>query len=151
MTDITAFLVARLDEDATMAHAASAFYDDADENGVSWDGHEGESQNGSMHFWPAPHLGVIYDVASGRHINRHDPARVLSEVAAKRALLAEHVQVRHAPVVEWSSPMYGCTVCDAGCQCYPGVNGSGTEGCNTVRIMAAVYAEHPDYKEEWRA
>jgi len=133
MTDITAFLAARLDEDEAAVHEAAAFYDDADENGVSWRGHEGENQNGSTHFWLVPHLGVIYDPASGRHIVRHDPARVLAEVKAKRAILARH-STGTGSLREFGG--WYCEVCD--------------DGCAEVPVLAAVYADHPDYDPAWR-
>lgn len=52
------------------------------------------------------------------------PARVLREVAAKRALLAAY---EDAP--EFSDPWIGL---DA-----------------AVRICAAVWSDHPDYRQEW--
>jgi hypothetical protein len=53
------------------------------------------------------------------HIARHDPARVLADVEAKRR------------IVEWDveQPV------DRG----------------VLNILASVYADHPDFREEWRA
>lgn len=54
------------------------------------------------------------------HIARHDPARVLAECQAKRRIVAPWV---------------------------------GTVTENEARVLlalAAVYADHPDYSEEWR-
>lgn len=58
----------------------------------------------------------------------HDPARVLAECAAKRAIIAEH-----API----------DVCDAHDANYE------TTTCDTLRALAAVYKDHPDYQQEW--
>ncbi|MEU0941094.1 DUF6221 family protein [Embleya sp. NPDC005971] len=81
-----------------------------------------------------------------RHIARYDPARGLRDVAARRAILAEH---RHLP-------MDGCA------QCADGVRSIGTASrvewivnraewpCPTVRHLATVYDDHPDYQEAWR-
>jgi hypothetical protein len=53
------------------------------------------------------------------HIARHDPARVLADVEAKRR------------IVEWDAEQ----PVDRG----------------VLNILASVYADHPDYREEWRA
>jgi hypothetical protein len=68
--------------------------------------------------------------AMAGHIARHDPARVLADVAAKRAIAALH------PDSGWNSE------CQAGC----------IEGwpCRTLLYLAAPYADHPDYDEAWR-
>lgn len=76
------------------------------------------------------------------HIVRHDPARVLREVEAKRALLK-----RHAPRERGD----GCVVCDDGndsCGCLSGPHWS--YPCDTVKILALPYVDHPEYREEWR-
>lgn len=79
------------------------------------------------------HLGM--DRLNGwdaRHIARHDPARVLREVEAKRRILELHV--------------FGERVCD---QCS---NDWHTEmrPCLTLRALALPFADHPDYREEWK-
>jgi Family of unknown function (DUF6221) len=68
------------------------------------------------------------------------PARVLREVAAKRAILGEH---RPEP----DGGGYYCTCCedhrdDADYIEWP---------CPTVRALAAVYADRPGWREEWTA
>lgn len=149
MIDIVGFLTARLDEDQAAAHAAAAFYDDADENGVSWSGHEGENQNGFMNFWLVPHLGVIYDPASGQHIVRHDPARVLAEVAAKRRVLARHCPADPRPM--WSSPAWRnvCACIGCGLERDGDWNTEDINDCPELRDLAAVYADHPDFDPAW--
>jgi len=72
--------------------------------------------------------------ATTRHIARHDPARVLRDVAAKRRLLAVH----RPYVVEPDQACLGC----AGDNVW--------ERCPVLRALAAVYDDHPDYREEWR-
>ncbi|WP_150112998.1 DUF6221 family protein [Streptomyces violaceusniger] len=59
------------------------------------------------------------------HIIRHDPARVLAEVEAKRVLVDEFE--RCGPNNPRHSVLHF-----------------------TVRVLAAVYDGHPDYREEWR-
>ena len=64
MTDITAFLAARLDEDEAAVHEAAAFYDDADENGVSWRGPIGNGVDA------AKQEGQRGDICTARHCPR---------------------------------------------------------------------------------
>lgn len=58
------------------------------------------------------------------------PARVLAECAAKRKIITEH------------SPVDPCDAHDAEFK---------TVTCDTIRTLAAVYKDHPDYQEEWAA
>lgn len=68
--------------------------------------------------------GLYCAASDAAHIARHDPARVLADVAAKRAMLP-HLIVEGHPL----------TYCDR---------------CQVLRHMAAVYAEHSGYRPEWR-
>ncbi len=64
----------------------------------------------------------------GEHIARHDPARVLAECAAKRAVVA----------LAWAygdGPEHPRTLALA---------------ADTLRHLATAYADHPDYDERWR-
>jgi len=136
--DITEFLTACLEEEAAMARAAAAFYDDADQDGVSWEGHAGTDLNGYTRFWIAPHLGAVNDVASGLHINRHDPAHVLREVAAKRRVLERHHD-------DDGDGCYGCGFGNDEERMVKDVN-----DCPELRDMASIYDDRPGYKEEWK-
>lgn len=70
----------------------------------------------------------------GAHIVRHDPARVLAECAAKRAIVelcARHLygelgvpKIKDSEWMRWGDPI--------------------------LFALAAVYADHPDYQQEWR-
>lgn len=75
------------------------------------------------------------------HIVRHDPARVLRDVEAQRALLelhhAELIEVVNADHEERSGDW--CAECDG--ETFP---------CRTLRLLASAYADHPDYNEAWR-
>jgi Family of unknown function (DUF6221) len=57
------------------------------------------------------------------------PARVLAECKAKRAIVGRHQQYE------------GNGICEE-CRHY--------DPCDTLRFLAAVYADHPDYREEWK-
>ena len=73
--------------------------------------------------------GSAPDDSKAEHIVRHDPARVLREVAAKRAIMAEH-GIDQDP-------------CDAHDAMYESVP------CDVILNLAAIYLDHPDYQAEW--
>jgi hypothetical protein len=87
----------------------------------------------------------VYDA---EHIARHGPARVLREVAAKRQIMLIH---RRPPVGLWSSePFEDC--CD-GCGYSGEFNAPNVRhigDCPELRALAAVYADQPGFREEWR-
>ena len=60
-------------------------------------------------------------------------ARALREAAAKRSLLALH----------WPAPRPSPRPPDCA-ECRPPV-----WPCDTLRALAAVYSDHPDYRQEW--
>lgn len=78
--------------------------------------------------------------------------RLLADCKAKRQILALHYRLDGAApeTFPYIDDSYGqqrvvwppCAVCDEGSPKRP--------YCDTVRILAAVYADHPDYREEWR-
>jgi hypothetical protein len=81
MDDLAAFIAARLDEDEAEARVLG---------GSEWD---------AQHFrdgdWAIRGTGMgpraiadAWKPETARHVARHDPARVLREVAAKRAMVA---------------------------------------------------------------
>lgn len=105
--DITEFVKARLDEDEWIAQGAAR----------TDDGRDGR--------WLPAHFGADgFDARVDDHIAHHDPARVLLEVAAKRAILA---------------------LADTG----EGYAYSVAMECVVVQL-AAVYSDHLDYRVEWR-
>jgi len=67
------------------------------------------------------------------HIARHDPARVLREVEAKRKLVDIHGSGNHDCPGAWVG------YCD-----------DPDEPCPTLRLLVSVYATHPDYRPEWQ-
>ena len=76
------------------------------------------------------------DHANAEHVTRHDPARVLREVEAGRALLRRHEEDRHVPGQ--------CS------NCFDAFGQHLAWPCPTIRIIAAVYSDNPDYDEAWR-
>lgn len=68
------------------------------------------------------------------HMGRHDPARVLAECDAKRYIVDIH------------SGWHTCPDEDA----VEDDDATEPAPCLTLRILAAVYAGHPDYRQDWR-
>ena len=117
--DITEFVKARLDEDEAAAKAALE---------SEWFAHVTEFASAN-HYDTFGDLAVEYwqwfpGEADGVHVAHHDPARVLREVAAKRAILA----------LADAGEGYAYSVAME----------------RVVVQLAAVYSDHPDYRAEWR-
>ena len=139
---LTDFLLARIAEDEDVARAAitqdtqeRTYYDGRTETLIDtgiW--HAGSSSYDECRVEGT--FMVIYDEGGhspeqATHIARHDPARVLAECEAKRQIVELHAEVEKAGA--------SCAVC---WEDYP---------CPTLRILTSVYADHPDFREEWRA
>ncbi len=145
MTDITQFLTARLDDDEAYAREAST---------------DGTGQ------WRNPSTGVIdFEIADfglqafddGRiaaHIARHDPARVLAEVAAKRERLRLYIKAKEALAEVLKNPPPEETPTNMNSYRRERRNIERTAQRFTafatcVQLDAQVYADHPDYNPEW--
>ncbi|MBX9425412.1 DUF6221 family protein [Streptomyces lateritius] len=133
MDDLIAFLRARLDEDERTAR------------GVLWDG------SGNTLKWDLPFSATVQvgsevfttdDSAVADHIARHDPARVLAEVDAKRRALEqfEYWNQRMAQEV-LHPPRYP----------QPGLDlGLLLDALNPILMdFARPYVDHPDFKAWW--
>jgi hypothetical protein len=111
------FLRERLDEDEQVASMA------AGPIGHRWQ----PNPAGGLSGRDGPMRVHLEDRQCLPHIARHDPARVLADVAAKRRIMLEH-----------SPSSQGICECSAP---WP---------CPTLRALAAVYADHPDYDPAWQ-
>jgi hypothetical protein len=145
--DLERFLNARLDEDEQAARAAS--------KSASAQWHVDEEYGETVLWWP-PEFHTPFEEdrrwrgqtieSSGSsiapHIARHDPARVLADVAAKRRIIDEHPNTNDGD----------CGTCVDGHWGYPVHGGSSPKRwpCTTLRLLALPYAGHPDYREEWQ-
>lgn len=116
--DLVAFLRGRLDDDEAAARGC--------ESPPPWSA----ATHGSDSWIVTDADGdpLIYDegtpsLAEAAHIARHDPARVLREVEAKRAIV-EHAEF-------WSEN-------DQDAMAW------------VLRALAAVYSDHPDYQPGWK-
>lgn len=147
MTNILEFLNARLDDDeriAVEATGANWHWDttdatDSDDDQGPWLVSDKlceytESHTGLTKTYPEKVLstwvtgawgGLNVDDTDKDHMARHDPARVLRDVAAKRAVIDALMEIPDGK--------------DAGLR----VLGK------TIPAMAAVYSDHPDYQKEW--
>jgi len=129
---LAAFYRARLDDDEAAAKAAAS-----ESDGAVWEFADYESGVSPVSPGSVTPVAVgaygFMDPAQGAHIARHDPARVLRDVEAGRALLADLQETE---------------VClDRG---YTELTrGSQLTLLTQVRQRAAVYSDHPDYRPEW--
>lgn len=97
--------------------------------------------------WVPAALQSPFDARMDDHIARHDPARALQDVEAKRRIMAEHKQfLGHRENVPDGEPTTGCGTCDTSSDGWIEPNGY----CLTLRLLALPYDTHPDYCEEWR-
>ncbi|MFJ5888094.1 DUF6221 family protein [Streptomyces californicus] len=160
MDDLVQFLHARLDEDTTAAQTAASkagggTWAAGTEHGKPW-----------VSGLPAPGGYVVPlliefgygnpdDYERAVHIARHDPARALREVEAKRRLLNDHPIQRETyprPASgdkEVGGPHFpfGCATCHAEPDTGE-VHGFGY--CLTWKALTLPYADHPDYRDTWR-
>ncbi len=124
MDDLVQFLRDRLDEDEQAARAAHA-------PNWSTDGRTG-LHYGVEDGWMTDALTT----ADADHIARHDPARVLREVEAKRRLLTDYeenaadLDAQHAPDMDYVGRADGLET--------------------ALQHLATAYADHPDYRDAWR-
>lgn len=141
--DLATFLRARLDEDEAAAHGA--IWDDG--QSATWTARppQAEYERFTVVDYLDDGVAVITPENAdadgvGQHIARHDPARELREVEAKRKLIeladeasglddSVDLERRVSPRDPAAEPYLGEIM---------------------LRAMAAVYAAHPDYRAEWR-
>ncbi|MFE2164873.1 DUF6221 family protein [Streptomyces sp. NPDC059447] len=156
MDDLVQFLRARLDEDEQTARAASP--------GPWKPGEEHDEVVAVDDITVAEGFALSGQQlrATVDHIARHDPARVLADVAAKRMLLdassascppgcsAEHA-FRGSCALRWMGPVHEeddgrWLHDDTGARFMaPPVTSEWT-----LRVSALPYSAHPDYRPEWR-
>lgn len=120
-SDLIAFLTARLDEDEAMALEIQQ-RDWRIGNAVD------PTQPCHIHTFPRAELvadGLNWLVAE--HITRHHPARVLDDVDAKRKAIEACTYFLHD-------------------------SEAGPDPCaaTVLAALALPYADHPDYRDEWR-
>ncbi|WP_052509102.1 DUF6221 family protein [Kitasatospora griseola] len=147
IADLVAFLRERLDEDYKLAFEAGDGGPDhwTFNPELPWNGDNGPREavvrfNGSALSYVAAVDPVHgrYGTWNARHIARHDPARVLAEVAAKRRILARYTSAVEDSA-EGADGYYDENRFEDARQLVP-----------VLRLLTLPYADHPDYREEWR-
>ncbi|MEU9670372.1 DUF6221 family protein [Streptomyces bobili] len=123
MDDLVQWLRAQLDEDERIARAA--------EGDPVFDGTGIVVERNLAPGFPDRVAGLISPVAT--HIARHDPARVLREIDAKRQALDHYEECARAG--------------KGGVAAYRMAAGA---VAMQIAIMALPYADRPGYREEWR-
>jgi hypothetical protein len=130
------FLLAQIFEDEAAAAAATPGPWHALDGGVC----ALDNETGDLSRWPVDSTSDVADDRADRvHIARHDPARVLADCAAKRAI------VRHL-----ADTVTKCLLND-----WPDDGGMevalyADHARYLLRMMVQPYAAHPDFPEEWR-
>jgi hypothetical protein len=156
--DLVQFVRDRLDDEARIAGAATPGPWEWTPPEDVWGhcgpaliraGYDGEGDRELVEVlsgWGHDAWGMNVTAENQAHIARHDPARVLADIEVKRSILDEHHQ-----------DGTGCAVCAD-----PEEYDENSEGeaewirsakwwpCRTVRLLALPYADHPDYRKEWR-
>lgn len=163
MDDLVAFLTARLDEDEADARNACPPRRPVS-SGEAWavessDAHEPMSDGGiPAAVWvvtgPEGEDGIaaVNNHHRAVHIARHDPARVLAEVAAKRRMIGYYVvTTRLCAEAKQRIDTAESAGREANKRDYADWDRANTEAsilADPVRLLALPYADHPDYRRE---
>ena len=150
--DLSEFLLARIAEDWETARAS------AEKNGPTWstaelsggtrvngsvDGGNPRSYSGDYELWDDEGaLGMFEETAT--HVVRWHPARVLAECEARRRIVEEaRAAAEEHKRAAWAAPVVA-TLGRALRQ------GEDQAWWQALCLLALPYADHPDYREEWR-
>lgn len=123
----------QLDEDERLAHAADGTLGGLDKDWTYQPADDTSGRVVARGFYV-----VILEVQGnvGEHVAAHDPRRVLQDVEADRALIADYVSAQETVDAIARPDMY-----DVG-------RAQGLE--EAVRRRASAYDQRPGYLEEWR-
>lgn len=117
------------DQSALVAFITARLDDDERTARAADSGERWEPTNDRSQVWAGYYVAVgpyepaMMDEDDVAHITRFDPKRVIDEADAKRAMLPHLVVDGHR-----------LSRCDR---------------CQALRLLAAPYAWHPDFREEW--
>lgn len=140
MTTIIEFITARLDEDEAIAREAGSAPWTADVPQAIHVSAQAVAAN--KHAFRLGHIASVEHEECSHHIARHDPARVLRQVAALR-------QVVEAEIVNRIAFDGELCCCDAD-EVRAGKCEDWTPDRSTLlRALASAWTDHPDYQAEW--
>ena len=139
MDELVQFLRARYDEDEQAAKACAS---------APWEVEIPPMVHVSVQArrdnkWKWGKLGYVATVERDEdraHIVRHDPARVLRDIEARRRIMTLHT----------AATGHGCSTTDETGYNLNYDEVSYNDACTTLRLLASVYADHPSYRAEWR-
>jgi hypothetical protein len=136
MDDLVAFLRDRYAEEERIAKAATGgpWSVDSESYAESIDGPNGVTVVGGGRW--GGEASVFASTEDALHIAAWDPARVLAEVEAKRAIVAEYEQADRYSRVTWG-------------QSSADQSRARTLG-KVAALLALPYTDHPEYQEAWR-
>ncbi|MEW2250409.1 DUF6221 family protein [Streptomyces sp. NPDC006975] len=147
--DLVQFLRARLDEDEALAREAPA---------EPW--HIGNAVDPTQpcHVHTFPGARMVADRLNwlvAEHIARHDPVRVLRDVGARREIVAAYLPPGTDPHPGLPCINYeGQDPADYddydSCSRHLEATKDRYHTDRVLRLLALTYADHPDYREEWR-
>lgn len=137
MSDLTDFLLARIAEDEAVAREAipGTYSPNADDDG-SWQMIEVDHEG----IWPEPlskptsEWGHLASEPWAVHVERHDPARVLAECEVKRRIVER---------AQRASQAFAQSI-------NPTTSGVAMTLDLVLADLALPYADHEDYRQEWR-
>jgi hypothetical protein len=132
---IVDFLNARLKDDADTAEAARDLMDEPWK--ILPEGPEEENYSGEYRISNGITVAGHVEEAKAAFIARHDPARVLREVEAKRTIVDLHGRKHECSTFDHNGDIDSCSYC------------SSPEDCSTLLALASIYSDHPGYQEEW--
>lgn len=138
MDDLMQWLGAQLDEDERVAKAANAGPWSVNDETYAETIYAADGTDVVAGGRWGGEASVFNDTEDALHIVRHDPARVLREVEAKRRILAE--------VVPEMNRMDDQLETEFGTPSNPEPYESG----KLLRLLALPYADRPGYRDEWR-
>jgi len=134
MDDLVQWLRAQLDEDERIARAA--------EGDPVFDGTGIVIERNRARGFPDRVAGLISPVAT--HIARHDPARVLRDIDAKRRLMKQIFMYEAKIDGEWGC-CHGADEIEAG-MCEE----TSPNEIEALRLLALPYSDREGYRAEWR-
>jgi len=138
--NITKFIADRLDEDEAAARAAQGTrWGQCDHRMNPYVIHDVDVYRPTI---PAPGRIITAESPETRaHIARHDPARVLREITAKRRVLDRHCRSEDDTVTDY------CTACTSGDYAgYPDVE---LDDCPELQDIAYIWNDHSDWNQRW--